>query len=125
VQQNGSFTAGNVVYTGQFFVDDDINMSVDKVRFHLASLLLEDVSLTRYTQLWPYNTNPLFAIGRGRTRNWRDSLNIFEDMHGNGYQPVFDIHKLGGILQQGLIGYITVVSIHCWGNPACGCAART
>jgi hypothetical protein len=39
-------------------------------------------------------------------------------MHGNGYQPVFDMHKLGGILQQGMIGYMTVVSIHLLHNVA-------
>lgn len=47
--------------------------------------------------------------GRGRTRNWVDSLNIFEDSQEGGYQSMFDIKFLGGVLEQGLIGYITVV----------------
>lgn len=49
----------------------------------------------------------------GRTRNWADSLNIYPESFGNGYQPTFEIEKLGGVIQQGLIGYITVgASIH-------------
>jgi hypothetical protein len=47
--------------------------------------------------------------GRGRTRNWVDSLNIFEDSQVGGYQSMFDIGFLGGVLEQGLIGHITVV----------------
>jgi hypothetical protein len=31
--ENGTFSAGNVVYTGQFFFDDDINIQIDKVSF--------------------------------------------------------------------------------------------
>ena len=46
----------------------------------------------------------------GRTRNWADSLNIYPESFGNGYQPTFEIEKLGGVIQQGLIGYITVGS---------------
>lgn len=60
----------------------------------------------------PYDTNP----GRntfGRTRNWRDSLNIFEDSHGpeGNYNPVFKLELLGGIISQGLIGHITMVRL--------------
>ncbi|THH18831.1 hypothetical protein EW146_g2238 [Bondarzewia mesenterica] len=81
---NGTFESGRLSHVGQFFFDDDINM-------------------------WPYITNPIKDT-RGRTRNWRDSLNIFEDSHGpeGQYNPVFDLHMLGGVINQGLIGYITM-----------------
>lgn len=84
---NNSFAIGSTAYVGQLFVDDEINLQVDKV--------------------WPYSTNPI-ANKWGRTRNWRDSLNIFDDSHKNGHQPTFDIHMLNGVLQQGMIGYITL-----------------
>jgi len=87
---NGTFISGQMAHTGQFFVPDDINVRVDK--------------------LWPYVTNPIKDLpGRGRTRNWVDSLNIFEDSQIGGYQSMFDIQFLGGVLEQGLIGHITVV----------------
>lgn len=61
----------------------------------------------------PYTENPIRHT-HGRTRNWRDSLNIFEDSHGpdGKYNPVFKTHLLGGVVKQGLIGYITMVSCH-------------
>lgn len=61
--------------------------------------------------MYPYVENPIRDI-RGRTRNWRDSLNIFEDMHGpeGEYNPVFKMHLLGGVINQGLVGFITMVS---------------
>ncbi|KAN0060688.1 hypothetical protein ACQY0O_007346 [Thecaphora frezii] len=88
VLPNGTFISNNLVHTGQFFFDDDLNESIDK--------------------LWPYNTNPILPLGRSRTRNWQDSLQIYQTAHENGYMPTFDIEKLGGVLQDGLIGYITV-----------------
>ncbi|GAA5858366.1 hypothetical protein JCM8547_004666 [Rhodosporidiobolus lusitaniae] len=84
---NNTFTSGNMIHTGQIFVPDSINMVVDKI--------------------WPYNTNPI-ADKWGRTRNWADSLGIYDDAHENGHNPEFEVLKLGGVLQQGLIGYITV-----------------
>lgn len=68
-------------------------------------------SLIHRQQMHPYNENPIRHT-RGRTRNWRDSLNIFEDSHGpeGKYNPVFKLHFLGGVVSQGLIGYITMVS---------------
>jgi hypothetical protein len=45
-------------------------------------------------QVWPYNTNPI-ANKCGRTRNWADSLDIYHDAHGNGYNPEFEILKVG------------------------------
>jgi len=84
---NNTFTSGRLVHTGQLFVEDDLNVAVDK--------------------LWPYNTNPI-ANTRGRTRNWADSLNIFEDSQIGGYKSVFETKLLGGVLQQGVIGYITM-----------------
>ena len=61
--------------------------------------------------MWPYSENPIRDM-YGRTRNWRDALNIFDDAHGPEakYDPVFRLHLLGGIINQGLIGYITIVS---------------
>ena len=60
--------------------------------------------------MWPYVTNPIRET-RGRTRNWRDSLNIFEDAHGpeGKYNPIFKLHFIGGVISQGLVGYITMV----------------
>ena len=58
-------------------------------------------------KLWPYSTNPIAKI-RGRTRNWDDGLNIFWDSQKGGYHSTFDVHLLGGVLQQGVIGYITM-----------------
>lgn len=86
---NGTFTSGNQVHTGQLFVEDSINEVIDKIH--------------------PYTTNPI-KDKWGRTRNWADSLKIFPESHGNGYQPTFEIQKLGGVIQQGLIGYVTVGS---------------
>lgn len=59
----------------------------------------------------PYSENPIRST-HGRTRNWRDSLNIFEDSHGpeGQYNPVFKLDLLGGVISQGLVGYITMVS---------------
>jgi hypothetical protein len=48
--------------------------------------------------------------GRGRTRNWQDSLNIFEDSQIGGYQSMWDMHYMGSVISQGLQGFITVVS---------------
>ncbi|KAG6908843.1 hypothetical protein DXG01_003009 [Tephrocybe rancida] len=86
---NGTFTSDHLAHVGQFFFDDEINMRVDNMH--------------------PYTTNPIRDI-RGRTRNWRDSLNIFEDSHGpeGQYNPVFNLELLGGVINQGLIGYITM-----------------
>uniref|UniRef100_A0A0K3C7C1 BY PROTMAP: gi/342321440/gb/EGU13374.1/ ADP-ribose pyrophosphatase [Rhodotorula glutinis ATCC 204091] n=1 Tax=Rhodotorula toruloides TaxID=5286 RepID=A0A0K3C7C1_RHOTO len=84
---NGTFTSSRMIHTGQFFVPDSLNMQIDKI--------------------WPYNTNPI-ADKWGRTRNWVDSLDIYHDAHGNGYNPEFEVLKVGSVIQQGLIGYITV-----------------
>ncbi|KAJ7769698.1 Intradiol ring-cleavage dioxygenase [Mycena maculata] len=85
--ENGTFTGGRLAHVGQFFFEDDINMSVDK--------------------MFPYTENPIRHT-RGRTRNWRDSLNIFDDSHQNGYNPVFRTHLLGGVVGQGVVAYITM-----------------
>ncbi|KAH6909974.1 Intradiol ring-cleavage dioxygenase [Coprinopsis sp. MPI-PUGE-AT-0042] len=86
---NGTFKAGRLSHTGQFFFDDDVNLVIDKMH--------------------PYTDNPIRHT-RGRTRNWRDSLNIFEDSHGpeGNYNPVFKLDFLGGVIKQGLVGYITM-----------------
>jgi len=86
---NDTFTTNNLIYTGQLFVPDQINIEVDK--------------------LHPYTDNPLFfGTAEGRTRNEKDSLNIFPDSYANAFNPTFDIHKLNGVLSQGLIGYMTL-----------------
>ncbi|KAH9445909.1 hypothetical protein MJO29_012185 [Puccinia striiformis f. sp. tritici] len=81
---NGTFNSKDVQYVGQFFFDDEINMSVDK--------------------MWPYNQNPV----EHRTRNWRDSLRIFHNSKVNGFQPTLDIIKAGSVINQGLVGFMTV-----------------
>ena len=58
-------------------------------------------------QIHPYDTNPIKSKW-GRTRNWADSLNIYAESHGGGYGPTFELVKLGGVIQQGLIGFITI-----------------
>lgn len=86
---NGTFKSGRLIHTGQFFFDDALNVQIDKLQ--------------------PYNENPLTQPGKaGRTRNWEDSLQIYQSSHDNGYMPTFDVEFLGGVLQQGLIGYITM-----------------
>ncbi|KAJ7097674.1 Intradiol ring-cleavage dioxygenase [Mycena epipterygia] len=85
--ENDTFTGGRLAHVGQWFFEDDINMAVDKMH--------------------PYTENPIRNT-RGRTRNWRDSLNIFDDSHLNNYNPVFKTHMLGGVISQGVIAYITM-----------------
>lgn len=60
--------------------------------------------------MYPYVTNPIKDT-IGRTWNAHDSLNIFPDAHGaeGKYNPVFKVHLLGGVISQGVIGYITMV----------------
>jgi hypothetical protein len=57
--------------------------------------------------MWPYNLNPI-ANKWGRTRNWDDSLGIYQASHANGFGPTFDLEYVGGVIQQGLVGYITI-----------------
>ena len=61
-------------------------------------------------QMYPYSKNPIQDTV-GRTRNWEDALNIFQDSHSpeGEYNPIFKLELLGGIVRQGLIGYITMV----------------
>jgi len=87
LHDNDTFTGENLIHIGQLFVPDDLNMAIDK--------------------LWPYSTNPIAQI-RGRTRNWVDGLNVFWDSQKGGYHSTFDTHLVGGVLQQGVIGYITM-----------------
>ena len=60
--------------------------------------------------MYPYVANPIKDT-IGRTRNIHDSLNIFNESHGaeGQYNPVFKVHLLGGVISQGLVGYITMV----------------
>ncbi|POW22093.1 hypothetical protein PSHT_01694, partial [Puccinia striiformis] len=77
---NGTFNSKDVQYVGQFFFDDEINMSVDK--------------------MWPYNQNPNPELER-----------LAEDIHNskvNGFQPTLDIIKAGSVINQGLVGFMTV-----------------
>lgn len=103
---NGTFTSGRLIHTGQLFVEDSINGVIDKVC--CASAASHRASLTPpAVQLSPYDINPI-KNKWGRTRNWDDSLQIYQESHANGYGPTFDIQKIGGVVQQGLIGYITI-----------------
>ncbi|KAI5477204.1 intradiol ring-cleavage dioxygenase, C-terminal domain containing protein [Pseudohyphozyma bogoriensis] len=86
-EEDGTFMSGNLIHTGQFFINDEINEVIDKIH--------------------PYTTNPI-ADKWGRTRNWDDSLQIYQDSHANGYGPTFELEKLGGVFQQGFMAYITV-----------------
>lgn len=58
-------------------------------------------------KLSPYNSNPI-RHKWGRTRNWEDSLQVYQDSHEGGFGATFEIEKLGGVISQGLIGYITI-----------------
>lgn len=89
VLPNGTFMSSQLAHVGQFFFEDEINLRIDHMH--------------------PYTMNPIRDT-YGRTRNWRDSLNIFQDSHGpeGKYNPVFKLDLLGGVLSQGLIGYITM-----------------
>lgn len=53
-------------------------------------LVLESLADKHFapSQLAPYNENPIRHLpGRGRTRNWEDSLQIFDEAHEGGYMP--------------------------------------
>ena len=56
-------------------------------------------------------TNPIRDTW-GRTRNWADSLNIFNESQGpeRDYDPVFKAEKLGAVVNQGVLAFITMVS---------------
>jgi hypothetical protein len=58
--------------------------------------------------MYPYVMNPTKDTV-GRTLNRNDPL--FPDSHGpeGKYNPVFDLHLLGGVVSHGFIGYITMV----------------
>jgi len=89
IKENNTFKAGKLLHVGQFFFDEELNEVLDK--------------------MYPYATNPI-KDNIGRTLNIQDSLNIFADSHGPEakYNPVFKVHLLGGVVSQGLIGYITM-----------------
>lgn len=89
IKESNTFKAGRLSHVGQFFFDEEVNTVIDK--------------------MYPYITNPIKDT-LGRTRNIDDTLNIFHDSHGaeGKYNPVFKVHLLGGVISQGLIGYITM-----------------
>ncbi|KZP23410.1 hypothetical protein FIBSPDRAFT_1042872 [Athelia psychrophila] len=60
-QPNGTFKARRLAHAGQFFFDDGVSETINK--------------------MWPYSTNAIRAA-HGRVRNWNDGLNIFNDSHG-------------------------------------------
>ncbi|KAK2459983.1 hypothetical protein APHAL10511_007989 [Amanita phalloides] len=86
---NGTFRSDKVAHVGQFFFEDDITEEINK--------------------MYPYIRNPIKDTF-GRTRNWEDGLNIFQDSHSaeGEYNPVFKLELLGGVIRQGLLGYITM-----------------
>ncbi|KAL8293576.1 hypothetical protein RQP46_000277 [Phenoliferia psychrophenolica] len=57
---NGTFTSSRLIHTGQFFVPEDVNVVIDKMH--------------------PYVNNPVKEKW-GRTVNWEDSLQIYQDSH--------------------------------------------
>jgi len=89
IKENNTYKAGRLSHVGQFFFDEEINTVIDK--------------------MYPYVMNPIKDT-IGRTLNIHDSLNIFNDSHGaeGQYNPVFKVHLVGGVLSQGLVGYITM-----------------
>ncbi|KAF9527163.1 Intradiol ring-cleavage dioxygenase [Crepidotus variabilis] len=89
INENNTFTADRLAHVGQFFFDEDLNTVVDK--------------------MYPYMLNPIRHT-IGRTRNLQDSLNIFNESRGieSRYNPVFKVHMLGGVISQGVVGYITM-----------------
>ena len=89
---NGTFTSGRLVHTGQFFIDDSLNEVIDKVRsFTFSAELPSD---QRLRQIYPYNLNPI-KDRWGRTRNWDDSLQIYQESHRNGGLPPFCERRIG------------------------------
>jgi len=89
IKENNTFQAGRLSHIGQFFFDEELNTVIDK--------------------MYPYITNPIKDT-IGRTGNIDDALNIFADSQGaeGQYNPIFKVHLLGGVVSQGLIGYITM-----------------
>lgn len=76
---------------GQFFFSEELNPYIDK--------------------MYPYVTNPIRDT-MGRTPNIHDALNIFNDSLGpeREYNPIFRTHLIGGVINQGLVGFITMVN---------------
>lgn len=66
-------------------------------------------------QMWPYSTNPIWHT-HGLVGNWNDGLNFFNDSHWpkGHYHPAFPLEKLGSIIDQGLVGLITMVNHSSW-----------
>jgi len=89
IKEDNTFKAGRLSHVGQFYFDEELNVALDK--------------------MYPYVTNPIKDTV-GRLWNVDDSLNIFADARGaeGQYNPVFKTHFLGGVVSQGLIGYITM-----------------
>ncbi|KAF8626882.1 hypothetical protein AX15_004650 [Amanita polypyramis BW_CC] len=89
VLSNGTFRSERLVHTGQFFFDEEVNDVVDKMH--------------------PYILNQIKDTF-GRKRNHEDSLNIFQDSFSpeGQYSPIMRLEFLGGVIGQGLIGYITM-----------------
>jgi len=85
------FHPSRLSHVGQFFFAEDLNIVVDN--------------------MYPYINNPIRGT-YGRTLNLHDSLNIFNESHGpeGKYNPVFKTHLIGGVVQQGLVSFITMVS---------------
>jgi len=85
------FHPSRLSHVGQFFFAEDLNIVVDN--------------------MYPYINNPIRGT-YGRTLNLHDSLNIFNESHGpeGKYNPVFKTHLIGGVVQQGLVSFITMVN---------------
>ena len=111
IKENNTYKGGRLSHVGQFFFDEELNEVIDKV----CPLFLSFISTifmhpVLSLQMYPYVMNHIKDT-IGRTQNAVDVLNIFGDSQGpeGKYNPVFKVHLLGGVVSQGLIGYITMV----------------
>lgn len=113
VLPNNTYIGKTLAHTGQLFVQDDINSAVDMM-YPYVSRGLDNATWSKVLVLTArrlqVNNHLRTMPGRGRTRNWQDSLNIFEDSQIGGYQSMWDMHYMGSVISQGLQGFITVVS---------------
>jgi hypothetical protein len=119
VLPNNTYIGKTLAHTGQLFVQDDINSAVDMMYpyvSHELDNLVEEARAYIAPPRLQVNNHLRTMPGRGRTRNWQDSLNIFEDSQIGGYQSMWDMHYMGSVISQGLQGFITVVS--CASNSA-------
>lgn len=81
LHDNGTVTSGNLISTGQVYVNETLSQQVMALEPYVS-----------HTQI-------------NRTTNADDSV-YFQDT-ANGYNPVFDVIAVDGDISNGLVGYIT------------------